>query len=136
MRIGPGNDGPEPAGHILRAIRHAVSAGACRVAAASRGGPWRQGCAALHRSLGEQALQVEARSRVMTRRRRSARSASDSTVISESPLAEAARTMAANQDDGIESIRAHSRAFFSGQPTASENAEKDTHREMTGRKKC
>ncbi len=32
MRMGPGNDGPEPSENIIRAIRHGVAAGACRAA--------------------------------------------------------------------------------------------------------
>lgn len=32
MRMGPGNDGPEPPANILRAIRHGVASGACLAA--------------------------------------------------------------------------------------------------------
>lgn len=33
MRMGPGNDGPEPPADILRAIRHSIAADACGRAA-------------------------------------------------------------------------------------------------------
>ena len=38
MKMGPGNDGPEPPVNILRAIRYGVAAGACRAAAEAGGG--------------------------------------------------------------------------------------------------
>jgi len=43
VKMGPGNNGPEPPANILRAIRHGVAAGACRVAAradSARRGLW------------------------------------------------------------------------------------------------
>lgn len=40
MRMGPGNDGPDPSEHILRAILHAAAAGACEVAARQDAAHW------------------------------------------------------------------------------------------------
>lgn len=72
--MGPGNGGRAPSANILRAIRHGVAAGACRVAARATGdGMWSREAERQSLLVGEalhQATSLSPARAVMARRRR------------------------------------------------------------------